>query len=586
MLLKTNYTHRIEDRKIATLKKLENPLFIENLRIKRDFNQSRFFNPLKPYDFSESYRALDTEVFISAAISKKKNLILKDGFKYESENNDDIEYIKKRFSEIAYVTGTQFNEFLLQITTSILVNHNLFLYIHRKEKSSSGEIRKEEGESKLKPIAGFYHLPETKIDLIENNYEAVIGYKYNLRRGVYNEFKKEQVLHLHVDKKPDMNLGTPPFEAVKDDVLSLRQIEEMLERVIYKLSMPLIHAKVGTDDFPAGVDYQSGRLEVDIVNDQIMHMEDAGGITTSHRVDLKLLGAESLAIRLTPYLDHFKNRVLVGLAVSDVDLGTGTTTTGGAASIVSEALRQNIEMYQNILENFITDHIITPLLLEHPKNKNKQYLEDSEKVYFKFNRTHIETKIKVESHAINEFNASLITREEYRSQKGMKPLSEQEKNDIFKMNGKLPDGSHIPDGMHPDEKAKDASISTSTLSKKSQSKSTSSSKPKGSNNPTSNYTNPQNQHNKSPIKDDLNVSRYLYNLESGREELANNLLSNAIYDALTEYSDITNEECLKFVSPLTNTLKTYILKNISDYSVLTNTIRKVIYKNILEYIDN
>ena len=43
------------------------------------------------------------------------------------------------------------------------------------------------------------------------------------------------------------------------------KIEEMLERVIYKLSMPLIHAKVGTDNFPAGVDYGTGKLEVDIV---------------------------------------------------------------------------------------------------------------------------------------------------------------------------------------------------------------------------------------------------------------------------------------------------------------------------------
>ena len=99
MLLKTNYTHVISDRKIsAPLKKLENPLFIENLRIKKDFKQNVFFKPCKPFDFTESYRINNTEAFVSAALSKKKNLILKDGYKFESENQEDIRYIKKRLS--------------------------------------------------------------------------------------------------------------------------------------------------------------------------------------------------------------------------------------------------------------------------------------------------------------------------------------------------------------------------------------------------------------------------------------------------------------------------------------------------------
>ena len=85
MLYNTNYTQQsIKDaKKIATIKKLENPLFIENLRIKR--NNLSYFNPYnKPYDFTEAYRISNTEAFVSAALSKKKNLILKDGYKFES----------------------------------------------------------------------------------------------------------------------------------------------------------------------------------------------------------------------------------------------------------------------------------------------------------------------------------------------------------------------------------------------------------------------------------------------------------------------------------------------------------------------
>ena len=583
MLYNTNYTqHTIQDaKKIATIKKLENPLFIENLRIKR--NNLSYFNPYnKPYDFTEAYRIVDTESFVSAAISKKKNLILKDGFKLVSENEDDILYIKRRLNEISFVTDTPFTTLLGQIVDSLLHNHNIFLYVARKQNASTGEVRTE-GRRKIKPIAGFFHLSETKTDLIENNLGAVIGYKYNINRGIYNEFKKEEVLHLYINKKPDLNIGTPPLEAVKDDILSLRQIEENLERLIYKLSVPLIHAKVGSEKFPAGIDQITGRSEIDVVNDQILSMDDAGGITTTDRVDIKMLGAESQALRLSSYIDHFKNRVLVGLTISDVDLGTGTTTTGGAASIVSEALRQNVEMYQTTVEEFITDYIITPLLLERDKNSSKQYLEDEDKVQFKFNKSNLDSKIKLESHYINETNAKLITVDEYRVLTGRRALTKEEKNEFLKLSGKLPDGSNIPDAMHPDEKAlaKAKSSSSSSTAKKT----TTTSKPKSSSNPTSNSTNPTNQYKKNLIRDELQLDRYLSNIADSRYEAANKLLTNSIYNEMKEYVDIEIEDCERFVRPLTNTLKTYIIKNINDYGIINTTVKNVIYKNILEYIN-
>ena len=583
MLYNTNYTqHTIQDaKKIATIKKLENPLFIENLRIKR--NNLSYFNPYnKPYDFTEAYRIVDTESFVSAAISKKKNLILKDGFKLVSENEDDILYIKRRLNEISFVTDTPFTTLLGQIVDSLLHNHNMFLYVARKQNASTGEVRIE-GRRKIKPIAGFFHLSETKTDLIENNLGAVIGYKYNINRGIYNEFKKEEVLHLYINKKPDLNIGTPPLEAVKDDILSLRQIEENLERLIYKLSVPLIHAKVGSEKFPAGIDQITGRSEIDVVNDQILSMDDAGGITTTDRVDIKMLGAESQALRLSSYIDHFKNRVLVGLTISDVDLGTGTTTTGGAASIVSEALRQNVEMYQTTVEEFITDYIITPLLLERDKNSSKQYLEDEDKVQFKFNKSNLDSKIKLESHYINETNAKLITVDEYRVLTGRRALTKEEKNEFLKLSGKLPDGSNIPDAMHPDEKAlaKAKSSSSSSTAKKT----TTTSKPKSSSNPTSNSTNPTNQYKKNLIRDELQLDRYLSNITDSRYEAANKLLTNSIYNEMKEYVDIEIEDCERFVRPLTNTLKTYIIKNINDYGIINTTVKNVIYKNILEYIN-
>ena len=54
---------------------------------------------------------------------------------------------------------------------------------------------------------------------------------------------------------------------------------------------------------------------------------------------------------------------------------------------------------------------------------------------------------------------------------------------------------------------------------------------------------------------------------------------------MKDYVDIEIEDCERFVRPLTNTLKTYIIKNINDYGIINTTVKNVIYKNILEYIN-
>ena len=590
LTIKTNYTSDfdiLDARKIGELKKVRTgPTFVDPNRIRRS-NVYAFFSGNKEYDFTEAYRIADTESFVSSALSKKKNLILKDGYSLVSENEDDVLYIARRLNELAYVTDVPFTTLLEDITTSILHNHNCFLYQARKEASSTGNIRKVDGK-KVQPIAGFFYLPETKLDLLEDELGDVVAYKYNISRGIYNEFYKEEVLHLTVNKKPGVNIGTPPLEAVKDDILSLRQIEESLERLIYKLSIPLIHMKVGTEKIPAGKDRATGRLEIDIVNEMMQTMEEAGGITTSERVDIKMLGAESQALRLSSYIDHFKNRVLVGLAISDVDLGTGTTTTGGAAQIVSEALRQNIEMYQYCIENFITDYIITPLLLERDGNVDKQYLTDVEKVKFKFTKTNADVKIKLESHFINEANAGLITRNEYRNATGRRPMTVEEENELYKLNGKLPDGSNIPDSMHEDEKALAranlaAKASTSTTTKKTTA--ANKAKPKSSTNSTSNYTNPTNQYKKSLIRDELGLDMYLNNVESGRIATANTILTKRLHDTLSESLEISIEDCTNFVSPLTNTLQTYIIGKVPRESVV-KAVETLLCKNILEYVES
>ena len=127
-------------------------------------------------------------------------------------------------------------------------------------------------------------------------------------------------------------MGTPPLEPVKDDILALRRIEESIETLIYKSLFPIIHVKVGTDQNPAQT-LRDGTSEVAAMSSVLRELDDSGGVVTSERVEIKSIGAESLALRVESYLNHFQERVMIGLGVSSTDLGIGDSS-GKATGIV------------------------------------------------------------------------------------------------------------------------------------------------------------------------------------------------------------------------------------------------------------
>ena len=581
LIKKTNYSTHVDISDSKTLAKLtpvvdptRSPPTKNQALARPNFVLKRGLSLAKtPYDFTETYRVLDTESFVSSTFRKKRTLILKDGFQFISENEADISYIKKRLEEFHYVTDLSFKDFLEQLLVSFVNNHNAFILPIRKEASSSGNVRKIMNKT-VQPIAGFYVLPETKMELVEDEYGLVIGYKYHVSKGIIKYYQADEIIHLKMEAKPGYNLGTPPLESLIDDILALRQIEESLERLIYKLSVPIIHAKVGTPEKPAGIDRLTGEKEVDQLNRALLHLEDAGGITTSERVEFKMLGAESQALRLSGYLEYFKNRVLVGLSISDLDLGVANSTSSGSAVVVTKALQQNVEMYQRKVEDFISDVILPMILLESDTYKKRLYLEDEEKVLFRVLQSNIDDKIKVESHYMNEFNAGLMTADEYRVKTGKRPLTKAEKKEIY-------------DFKNPPKEVAATPAKSNT----------------SSSNTTKNVTAPANQHSNSsksvsrtkqgnnsgsqpsPIRDDLNLERYIANIEDQRTTAAITLLNSKLVNVLTDAGlTFNNEEMGMFVDKLTSSLQNYIIGTATKDSAL-NIVEKLLCKKILEIVE-
>lgn len=506
------------------------------------------FGIRQPYELSETYRVIDTESFVASAFKKKKTLIIKDGFILSSENTEDIDYLNYRLEEMAYVTNKSFKELLTEIINSLINNHNAFIMPVRSIASSSGSARTINGEL-VEPLAGYYVLPEHRVKVLQDVYGQVVGYQYTtMTTGVISFFEPNQIIHLKIDTKPGHAIGTPPLEAVIDDIKALRQIEESLERLIYKLSTPLFHVKVGTEDKPAGIDRVSGRKEVEIANEAFLNMEDSGGLTTNERVEIKVIGAESQALRLSGYLDYFKNRVLVGLNMSDLDFGVSSASVStGATTQIGRALADNVAMYQSEIESFITDYIFAPILLESPKYVDKYFLTEHNKVKLKFVINNQEDKIKMQSHYINEYNSKLITRDEYRSLTGKRPLTEEEKSTLTPIK---------------------ENSSTAAL--------------------VNSITNPVNQHSDivaTPIRDSLKLDQYVNNLYNNVGTLGANVLTDNLSKLLKENElNFDTNSLLTFSDSLTAILQKCILQATTKESAI-NIIEKLVCKKIIEIID-
>lgn len=527
-----NLSMPISDKKQQELVKL--PSIYKTLHPQRLYylaNTKSFLDSDTPYDLTEIYRAIDTEAFISATMRKKILLILKGGYSFKSEDERNINYIKKRIAEIEFVTGQYFEDFLLELTSSVVYNHNAFIYLQRSEKHSNGLKR-----DKLHPIAGYKVLPEYKFKIKEDLYGEIEAYEYEATPyAVAREIKPENILHHTVDKKAGVHWGTPPIEASRDDILSLRQIEESLERLIYRLTSPLIHVKVGTEKRPASIDRTTMRPETEIYSEKMEEMEDSGGITTSERVDIKLIGAESQALRLEAPLRHYVNRVLMGLTISEVDLGIGNSTTAGAAEIISESLKSNIEMYQYSIATRLTNDLFNTLLLESSRYSQKQFIPKDERVELVFEKSDINLKLKIESQLLQEVNAGVITKNEYRIATGRFEFTDEQ---IDEMTADLNMG-----------KEGDA---VSNLA-------------------SQNSTKPVNQFSDELVSTKLGA--YVNHLYSGRYEMATEVLYLDIRDSLSlpDY-DIPLH---KSISALTSTLQKYIIKKVPQ-EVLKKRLNKTL----------
>ncbi len=316
-----------------------------------------------------------------------------------------------------------FLDFLIEVSDQLFKFGNAFIVKGRGDISPYFPTKLNPVNSEY-PIAGYYLIPTEQVRILRDKYNRPKAYQQATDPLTYAPtdrdpvWSADRVIHLHLDRKPGRAFGTPYISTVLDDVIALRQIEEDIQNLVHRELFPLYKYKIGTAEQPAEPQ------EIDQAALEIENLRAEGGLILPYRHDIEIIGSENTALDASRYLDHFKERVAVGLGVAPHHLGM--TMNGGNRSVTDRldtALYDKIKQTQKIFGEMIRLNIFNELLFEggFDPTINPQISGESDRCYFRFKEIDVDTQVKKENHIIQKFVNNTITLSEVRLALGLTP---------------------------------------------------------------------------------------------------------------------------------------------------------------------
>ena len=352
-------------------------------------------------DLSEVKSAIGTDSYLKVALDKTAQLVMKSGYKFESDNENALEYLKQRIALMEFGTKIPFDILLEEIARNLVYYSNCFVVKGRADKIQGGlQAKPVLGK---KPVGGYFIMDPTAVEIKRDSSGAVTNYK--LTGTEEKEFNADDVIHFYVDRDANNNFGTPRVVSTLEDIKILRKIEGNTLSLIYRFSIPLYQMKIGLPE----TNFMATDTEIKEAQKQINKMPMDGVIVTNERTQFLAVGAEGKAIDLSTYLEYYEKRVFTGLNVSEAMMGRGGSKQD--ADSMEGLMHDTVKHYQIAMKAFIEKEIFNEILLEGGFNP---IFNIEDRVNFKFNEINLDSRVKYENHLINQFQTDAITFEEMR----------------------------------------------------------------------------------------------------------------------------------------------------------------------------
>ena len=374
------------------------------------------------YDMREPHSIVDTEVYVKQAIARKLALTSRAGYRIMSDVQQDVDYIERRIEAMEYVMDRAFSSLLKGILRNLFLCSNCFILKIRDEKASP--VKKREGGKT--PVAAYTIIPSHSIHPYLKRGKIVKWRRFFDQGTPYEDIPLENIIHFKWDVKPGHIFGTPRTIAVRDDIFALRRLEENIELLFLNHLFPLFHIKVGTENAPCTYS-PSGESEIDLIRWQVENMPKEGVFITDERVEIDAVGAQGKALDYTKLVEHFKQRVYVGLGMSSLDMGEGENSSRGNADNISQNLKDSIKADLDELAEQIRLFMFKEWFME--ADYSISVTKATARVKFAFHEIDLDNRIKEETHIMALFNSHLITESEARKRLHYKVMTKEEQKD-------------------------------------------------------------------------------------------------------------------------------------------------------------
>lgn len=392
------------------------------------------------YDFNEISKATDTDGILRSSRDKQLVCIVKDPWTLGGKNPKTVAYIQRRLQEISQMSELSFSMVLRSCAQDLIEFGNFFLYLHRKEEFSTGRVAIIGGK-KIDPIAAIHPLDITTMRPVLGDTVEIRGWYQTLENpSLWStkfmgrlaplgsdtssiKYDRREIIHGYAWRRTGFIFGTPPAVPVLDDVRALRRLEEISEIVAHRHAFPLIHIAVGTEKIPVKK-LPDGSTEIDVARDAYDALKMEGALITSERAKVTAITTKPLDLK--PLLEHFTNRIVTGLGLSDTDIGRGSSANRGTATVLVKSLLERCSELQQIISDFILTQLFDVLLTEGgfevtPENR----------VYLRFSAVDLERMMELGNYAANLYNSHCLTENEMREIMGRDPITEKERGGMF-----------------------------------------------------------------------------------------------------------------------------------------------------------
>ena len=361
-----------------------------------------------PIDLKTIKRAVNTEPYIERAVLTYSQLIFKAGYSIVSNNDEAAKYVRQRLGMMSWGTQIPIDILFQQIAQDLVTFSNAFLIKSRVDPSQLGGL-KAQGVLDTNPVGGYYRVDPSTIQIKRDKNGTIKSYQQESGSNT-KKFKPTDVIHLYVNKFGGDAFGTPIIQPALEDVKLLRKIEGNVTQLIYRYAMPLYQMKIGIPQ-PG---FQATDQEIREAKSEVEKMNSDGIMVTNEVTEFKAIGAEGNALDASAYLKYFEERVVTGLNMSMAMMGRGGNASD--ADSMEAQVHNMVKYYQQTISIMLENFMFNELLME---GGFSPIGGEDDVVHFQFKEINTETRVKLDTHALNLFQGNLITQPEARQMMGI-----------------------------------------------------------------------------------------------------------------------------------------------------------------------